>query len=201
MRWTVSKDIYVRLPWLAECSKNNFELELKRSLSEVKALTLEEWLPATSPRTQNAAFPRFSMLLFILSYNHWPLNVISGIAWTINSADCFNPTTIKATIPLYRLSSSPAQTYSPAWYWAGFGKYISISSTSKMKSVEIWPFSRKTFTLFNESTLPYRILIKSDMEGIGSFSNKSFYIGRDVCLKYSAKRIIEAEEGGLPEWL
>ena len=39
------------------------------------------------------------------------------------------------------------------------------------------------------------------MEGIGSFSNKNLDIGRDVCLKYSAKRIIEAEKGGLPEWL
>ena len=36
------------------------------------------------------------------------------------------------------------------------------------------------------------------MESIGSFFNKSLYVGRDVCLKYSAKRIIEAENGGLP---
>ena len=121
-----------------------------------------------------------------------------GIAWTINSVDCFNPTTIKAMIPLYRLSSLSAPTYSPVWYWAGFCKHISISSTIKMRSVEVWSFSRKIFTLFNESTLPYRILFKSDMESIGSFFNKSLYVGRDVCLKYSAKRIIEAENGGLP---
>ena len=31
----------VRLPWLAEYSKNNFDLELKRSLGKVKALTLD----------------------------------------------------------------------------------------------------------------------------------------------------------------
>ena len=96
------KNMHVCLPWLAECSKNNFDLELKRSLSEVKALTLEEWLSATSPRTQNPAFPRFSILLAILSHNHWPLNVTSGIAWTTNDVDYFNPTTIKEMIHLYR---------------------------------------------------------------------------------------------------
>ena len=32
--------MYVCLPWLAEFSKNNFDSELKRSLSEVKALTV-----------------------------------------------------------------------------------------------------------------------------------------------------------------
>ena len=62
--------MYVRLPWLAECSKNNFDSELKRFLSEVKALTLEEKFSATSPCTQNPVFPRFSMLLAILSHNH-----------------------------------------------------------------------------------------------------------------------------------
>ena len=82
--------------------KNNFDLELKRSLSEVRALTLEEWLSAASPCTQNPAFPGFSILLAILSHNHWPLNVTSGIALITNGIGCFNLTTIKATIPLYR---------------------------------------------------------------------------------------------------
>ena len=36
------KNRYVRLLWLAQCSKNNFDSEGKRSLSEVKALKLEE---------------------------------------------------------------------------------------------------------------------------------------------------------------
>ena len=38
----VSKNLYVCLPWLAECSKNDFDSELKRSLNKVKALTLEK---------------------------------------------------------------------------------------------------------------------------------------------------------------
>ena len=44
----------------------------------------------------------------------------SGIAWTTNSIDCFNPTTINVMIP-----SSSTTTYSPEWYCAGFCKYIS----------------------------------------------------------------------------
>ena len=67
-----------------------------------------------------------------------------------------------------------------------------------MRSVEIPPFPRKTFKAFNESTPPYYILFKSDMESIGNFFNKSLYAWGDVCLKCNAKRIIEAENGGLP---
>ena len=36
------------------------------------------------------------------------------------------------------------------------------------------------------------------MEGIGNFSSKSLYALRDVCLKCSAKRIIDTENDGPP---
>ena len=67
-----------------------------------------------------------------------------------------------------------------------------------MRSVEILPFSRKTFKACDESTPPCCILFKSDMESIGNFSNKSLYAWRDVGLKCNAKRTIEAEKAGLP---
>ena len=67
-----------------------------------------------------------------------------------------------------------------------------------MRSVEISPFCCKTFKAFNESTPPCYILFKCDIEGIGNFFNKSSYAWGDVCLKCNAKRIIEAENGGLP---
>ena len=183
------KNMHVCLPWLAECSKNNFDLELKRSLSEVKALILEEWPSATSPRTQNPVFPRFSILLAILSHNHWPLNVTSGIAWTTNDVDYFNPTTIKAMIHLYRSPSLLALTYSPAWYWAALCKYI--SSIIKMRSVKISPFSRKTFKAFNESNPPCCIYSKVIWKALEVFLITVSMLG-EMCF------LNEAGNGGLP---
>ena len=146
------------LPMVSWMLKNNFDSELKRSLSEVKTATLEDWLSATRPRAQKPAVPRFSMLQANLSHNHWPLNVTSRIAWTKNGVNCFNPTTIKATTALYRLPSSSTSAYSQVWYWVAFCKYI--VSTIKMRSVEISTFSSKTFKAFNESGLPCCILSK-----------------------------------------
>ena len=42
IRRTVSKNMYVHLPRLPECSKDNFDSELTRSLREIKALALEK---------------------------------------------------------------------------------------------------------------------------------------------------------------
>ena len=67
-----------------------------------------------------------------------------------------------------------------------------------MRSAKIPPFSSKTFKAFNESAPPCRILFKNYMGGIGNFSNKILYAWRYVCLKCNAKRIIEAENVGLP---
>ena len=84
-----------------------------------------------------------------------------GIAWATNGVDCFNLSSIKAMIPLCRLPSSSAPTYSPAWCWATLCKHL--SSTFKMRSVEIWSSSRKTFTAFNESTPPHLVASYSEL--------------------------------------
>ena len=45
------------------------------------------------------------------------LNVISGTAWTTKGIDCFNPTTIDATIPLHKFLFSSTPAFSPDWYY------------------------------------------------------------------------------------
>ena len=44
---------------------------------------LKRWLPVTISRTQNSADVRSSMQFDILSANHSPLNLTSGIACTM----------------------------------------------------------------------------------------------------------------------
>ena len=94
------------------------------------------------PHTQSPISMRLSMLLLIFSASHCPLNVTSGIVWTTKGIDCFNSTTRKAKIPLYKF---PSSTFSRDWYCADFCKYI--SSIIKIQSREKKPFHKVFLTL------------------------------------------------------
>ena len=83
-------------------------------------LTLAEWLSVTMSLAVSPISIRLSMLSLIFLVSHCPLNVTSGLAqlgcamaWTTKVVDCFNRTTINATIPLYKLPSLST----PDWYW------------------------------------------------------------------------------------
>ena len=89
--------------------------------SAENALTLAEWLSVTITLTLSPISMRLSMLSLIFSASHCPLNVTSGLAWlacgmawTTKGVDCFNRTTINATIPLYTFPSLST----PEWYWS-----------------------------------------------------------------------------------
>ena len=77
------------------------------------------------PLTQNPNSMRLTMLSLNLSVSHCPLNVTSGMAWTMKSIDSLIPATINAIILLYKFLSSSTPTYSPDWYYEDFCKYIS----------------------------------------------------------------------------
>ena len=54
-------------------------------------------------QSQNST--RLSMLSINVSASHGPLNVTSGMIWTTKGIDTLNPTTIIATVPLYKFPS------------------------------------------------------------------------------------------------
>ena len=85
------------------------------------AFILAEWLSVTFSLTLISISMRLSMLSLIFSASHYPLNMTSGLAWlaggmawTTKGVDCFNRTTINATIPLYTFPSLST----PEWYWS-----------------------------------------------------------------------------------
>ena len=89
--------------------------------SAENAMMLAEWLSVTIPLTLSPISTRLSMLSLIYSASHCPINVTSGLAWlacgmawTTKGVDCFNQTTINATIPLYKFPSLST----PDWYWS-----------------------------------------------------------------------------------
>ena len=86
---------------------NNFILNWIFFSAE-KALALAEWLSITMPLALSLISMRLPMLSLFFSASHCPLNVtyglawlVCGMAWKIKGVECFNRTTIKATIPLY----------------------------------------------------------------------------------------------------
>ena len=116
---TLAEWLSVTIPFTLSALCNNLILNWIVFSAE-NALTLAEWLSVTIHLTQSPISLRLSMLPLIFSASHSPLNVTyvlawlaCGMAWTTEGADCFNRTTINATIPLYIFPSLSARE----WYW------------------------------------------------------------------------------------
>ena len=67
----------------------------------------------------------YHLIELIFSASYCPLNVTSGlvwlgcgVAWTKKGVDCFNRTTLNATIPLYKFPSLST----PDWYWSSISE-------------------------------------------------------------------------------
>ena len=127
-------------------------------------------------QSQNST--RLSMLSINVSASHGPLNVTSGMIWTTKGIDTLNPTTIIATVPLYKFPSLLLLYTLLIDTVQIFANTFHLSS--KYSHMKKKTFSWTTCNAFNASTRPYWILSNNGKDSIGNFSSNNLFTWSDV---------------------